>query len=163
MPGRTRDVSRPLAVSLLAGCLVALWLAAVAAGAGGDGTPYRGLTGQDREIKLVVDGRGRVKRGAFSARTACGDRFEPFVGEFAFRAPLDRSDRDCFRDQGSAVESDSTFSGRYRWDIKGERKGRRKIAGKFSVTIVFRRDGRKYATCTAEDVAYTAKRSGRGG
>jgi hypothetical protein len=156
-------MSRPLAVTLLVGCLVALWLAAGAAGAGGDGTPYRGVTGQDREIKLIVDGRGRVKRGAFSARTACGGRFEPFVGEFAFRAPLDRSNRDRFRDEGSTVESDGTFSGRYRWDIKGERQGRRKIAGKFSVTIVFRRDGHEYATCTAEDVAYTAKRSHRGG
>jgi hypothetical protein len=157
-------VFRPLAVpSLLVGGLVVLWLAAGAAGAGGDGVPYRGLTGQDREIKLIVDGRGRVKRGAFSARTACGGRFEPFVGEFAFRAPLDRSNRDRFRDEGSTVESDSKFSGRYRWDIKGKRKGKRKIAGAFSVTIVFRRDGKKYATCGAEDVAYTAKRSHRGG
>lgn len=156
-------MSRPLAVTLVAGCLVALWLAVPASGAGGDGTPYRGLTDQDREIKLIVDGRGRVKRGAFSARTACGGRFEPFVGEFAFRAPLDRSNRDRFRDEGSAVESDGTFSGRYRWDIKGERKGKRKIAGRFTVTIVFRRNGKKYATCTAEDVAYTAKRSHRGG
>jgi hypothetical protein len=151
---------RPLARSVLAAValLVLVGLAAgTASGAKGGGVPYRGLTDQDRDIKLIVDGRGRVKRGAFSAVTQCGGRFEPFRGDFAFRAPLDRSNRDRFRDEGSTVESDSKVSARYRWDIKGERQGKRKFAGKFSVEIVFRRDGREFATCKAEDVAYSAK------
>ncbi|MEZ5155019.1 MAG: hypothetical protein R2718_02800 [Solirubrobacterales bacterium] len=126
----------------------------------GDSVAYRGLTAQDRAIKLVADRAGRVKRGKFSAVTACGGRFKPFTGEFAFRAPLDRSRPGRFRDEGTSLDSDGTFTGRYRWDIKGKRKGKRGITGRFSVSIVFREDGRKYATCTAEDVAYSVK-SGR--
>jgi len=150
-------------LTLLAAGLVALALALPARGAGGDGVPYRGLTDQDRKIKLIADRKGRVKRGAFSAVTRCGGQFKPFTGEFAFRAPLDLSRPDRFRDEGSTIDSDGTYSGRYEWDIKGERKGRRKIAGKLSVAIVFRRKGKKYATCSAEDVAYTAKRAHRDG
>jgi hypothetical protein len=119
------------------------------------------VSDQDRAIKLIVDGRDRVKRGAFSARTDCGPRFRPFVGDFAFRAPLDRSTAARFRDEGSTVESDDVHTARYRWDIRGKRRGRRKIAGRFSVEITFRRDGREYASCSAEDVAYSAKRSRR--
>jgi hypothetical protein len=150
--------------ALAAAAAAALALAAIAAaaeGAGGDGFPYRGLSEQERGIKLIVDGRGRVKRGAFSARTDCGRRFRPFVGEFEFRAPLDRSTPARFRDEGSTVESDDVHTARYRWDIRGGRKDRRRIDGRFSVEIIFRRDGREYATCVAEDVAYSAKRSRR--
>ena len=152
-------MSRPTLHTALAAVVLAVLLGlatGTATGAKG-AAPYRGLTDQDRDIKLIVDGRGRVKRGAFSAVTECSGRFKPFTGEFSFRAPLDRSRPDKFRDEGTALDSDGTYSGRYKWDIKGERKGKHKIAGKFSVSIVFRKDGRKYTTCTAEDVAYSAK------
>jgi hypothetical protein len=152
----SRPFARPVFAAVALLVLVGLG-AGTAAGAKGGGVPYRGLTDQDRDIKLIVDDRGRVKRGAFSAITQCGGRFEPFRGDFTFRAPLDRSNRDRFRDEGSTVESDSKVSARYRWGIKGERQGRRKIAGEFTVEIVFRRDGREFATCKAEDVAYSAK------
>ncbi|MFN8112457.1 MAG: hypothetical protein U0R51_04585 [Solirubrobacterales bacterium] len=152
---------RPLAhsiVGVVALLLVGLCVGAgAAAGAKQSGVPYRGMTDQDREIKLIVDGRGRVKRGAFSAVTQCGGRFKPFTGDFTFRAPLDRSRPGKFRDEGTSLDSDGTYSGRYKWNIKGERQGKRKIDGKFSVEIVFRKDGRKYTTCKAEDVAYSAK------
>jgi hypothetical protein len=151
--------SRAIATAVAALALAVL--AAVAAAAGGDGFPYRGVSDQDRGIKLIVDERGRVKRGAFSVRTDCGPRFRPFVGDFAFRAPLDRATPTRFRDEGSTVEYDDVHTARYRWDIRGKRKGRRKIAGRFSVEITFRRDGREYVTCSAEEVAYSAKRSRR--
>ncbi len=159
-------MSRPLPHALLAAVALAALLAVsagTASGAKGRAVPYRGLTDQDREIKLIVDDGGRVKRGAFSAVTECSGRFKPFTGDFSFRAPLDRSRPDRFRDEGAALDSDGTYSGRYKWDIKGERKGKRKISGKFSVAIVFRKDGRKYTTCTAEDVAYSAKLDDRRG
>lgn len=159
-------MSRPLPSTVLAAAALATLLAlagGTASGAKGGAIPYRGLTDQDRKIRLIVDGRGRVKRGTFSAVTRCGGRFKPFTGEFAFRAPLDRSRPDGFRDEGTTLESDGTFSGRYKWDIEGKRKGKRKIAGELSVAIVFRKDGRKYATCTAEDVAYSAKLGDRHG
>lgn len=149
---------RPLIAFALA-CLVGLALPAVAGAAGA--VPYRGATEQGRGIKLIADRDGRVKRGRFEAVTACGSGYERFTGEFAFRGPLDRSQAGRFRDRGSRVESDATHSARYRWDIAGRRKGRRKIVGAFDVAIVFRRNGHKYVTCTAEDVAYTVKRSHR--
>jgi hypothetical protein len=157
---------RPDPHTLLAAAVLAAALAlagGVATGAKRGAVPYRGLTDQDRQIKLIVDGRGRVKRGAFSAVTRCGARFKPFTGEFAFRAPLDRSRPDRFRDEATELASDGTNSARYKWDIKGEREGRRKYAGKFSVAIVFRRNGRKFTTCIAEDVAYSAKLDDRRG
>ncbi len=153
----------PRPLPTVAACLAALALATTAIAAGGDAVPYRGATAQDRDIKLIVDGKGRVKRGAFSALTECGGRFKPFSGDFSFRAPLDRATRHGFRDEGSTVDSDGTYSGRYKYDIKGKRKGPRKIAGSFSVAIVFRKNGKKYTTCVAKDVAYSAKRSNRGG
>ena len=159
-------MSRPQPSIVLAVVALAALLAlagGTASGAKTAGFPYRGLTDQDREIKLIVDGRGRVKRGAFSAVTQCSGRFKPFRGEFAFRAPLDRSRPGKFRDEGTSLDSDGTFSGRYKWDIKGERESKRKFTGRFSVTIVFRKDGREYTTCTAEDVAYSAKLDARDG
>jgi hypothetical protein len=153
-------VMRPIALTLA--CAAALALP-TAAGAAGDSVPYRGATGQGKDIKLIVDGRGRVKRGGFSAITDCGGDYKPFTGDFAFRAPLDRSRADRFRDHGSRVESDATHSARYKWVIAGKRKGKRRITGSFDVEIVFRRNGRKYVTCTAEDVAYSAKRARRDG
>jgi hypothetical protein len=154
-------MSRPLTLPALA--LVALLAASsgAAVGAKGKNVPYRGLTAQDRQIKLIVDQRGRVKRGAFSAVTQCSGAYKPFTGDFAFRAPLDRSRPDRFRDEGTSLDSDGTYSGRYKWDVKGKRKSKRKIAGAFTVSIVFRKDGRKYTTCSAEDVAYSAKLSDR--
>ena len=156
-------MSRPHVVAAVLATGLALLPAATARAGRGDAVAYRGLTDQDRPIKLVAHGSGRVKRGKFSAVTGCGGRFKPFTGEFAFRAPLDRSRPDRFRDEGSSVESDGTFSGRYRWEITGKHKGRRKIAGRLSVSIVVREDGRKYATCTAEDVAYSVKTTDRRG
>ena len=55
---------RPLAHSII-GVVVAMLLliglgAGTAAGSKQSGVPYRGMTDQDREIKLIVDGRGRV-------------------------------------------------------------------------------------------------------
>lgn len=153
-------MSRP-PIALALACLTALALPTVAGAAGA--TPYRGATEQGREIRLIVDHDGRVKRGRFEAVTACGSGYKRFIGEFAFRGPLDRSKAERFRDHGSRVESDATHSARYRWDIAGKRKGRRKIVGAFDVEIVFRRNGRKYVSCTAEDVAYSVKRSHRSG
>jgi len=148
-------------IALALACLFAVLAAAIAAAAG-DPVPYRGATGQGRDIKLIVDARGRVKRGKFEAVTDCGSGYRRFTGEFAFRPPLDRSRVDRFRDHGSRVESDATHSARYKWQIEGTRRGRRKIDGSFDVEIVFRRNGRKYVSCAAEDVAYTVKRSRRG-
>lgn len=159
-PGRTRSVLRR---SLIALALAGPLLLAPMADAAGDGVPYRGATEQGKDIKLIVDGRGRVERGAFAAVTDCGAGYKRFTGEFSFRAPLDRSQGDRFHDHGSSVESDATHTARYKWDIAGARKGRRKIAGSFDVEIVFRKDGREYVTCAAESVAYSAKRSHRGG
>jgi hypothetical protein len=153
----------PRPFPIVAACIAALALAGSALATAGDGTPYRGTTGQDREIKLIVDGAGRVKRGAFSAVTDCGGQYKPFTGDFSFRAPLDRSRADAFRDAGTRVDADGTYSGRYKYDIRGERKSSKKIAGRFSVEIVFRKNGRKYTTCSAEDVAFTAKRGDRAG
>jgi hypothetical protein len=154
---------RPTALSALAATAMLLAGAGAAAAEKGGSVPYRGLTGQDRKIKLIVNERGRVTRGTYTAVTRCSGQFKPFTGEFAFRAPLDRSRPDGFRDAGTSLDSDGTYSGRYKWDIKGKRKGKRKIAGKFSVEIVFRRNGRKYTTCTAEDVAYSVKADRRAG
>lgn len=156
-------MSRPIALPILAAVATLLAGAGAATAGKGGSVPYRGLTDQDREIKLVVDDRGRVKRGAFTAVTRCSGRFKPFTGEFAFRAPLDRSRPAGFRDEGTSLDSDGTYSGRYKWDIKGERMGKRKIAGEFDAEIVFRKDGRKYTTCTAEEVAYSAKVGDRSG
>ncbi len=154
---------RPFATLAACAALCVLVLAGSAIAAAGDGTPYRGTTAQDREVKLVVDGKGRVKRGAFSAVTDCGGQYKPFTGDFSFRAPLDRSRADAFHDSGARVDSDGTFSGRYKYSIKGKRKSSKKWVGQFSVAIVFRRNGREYTTCTAEEVAFTAKRADRAG
>ncbi len=154
---------RPTVLPALAVIAMLLAGAGTASAGKGGSVPYRGLTDQERKIKLVVDERGRVSRGTYSAVTRCSGRFKPFTGDFAFRAPLDRSRSDRFRDEGTSLDSDGTFSGRYKWDIKGKRKGKRKIAGKFSVEIVFRRNGRKYTICRAEDVAYSVKADRRAG
>lgn len=122
-----------------------------------DGDVYRGETEDGRPVKLVAGSGGAVKRGAATAMTRCGARFDPFRARFDFQRPLDRSRRSGFRDAGSFVESDDRFSARYRYDIEGTRKGPRVFRGSFDLEIVFRRDGEKYATCRARDVTYEAR------
>ncbi len=129
--------------------------ASVAVAAGGD--VYRGETEDGRPVKLVAGDDGAVFRGAATTMTRCGSGFDPFRARFEFHRPLDRSRRARFRDAGSFVESDDRFSARYRYDIEGTRKGPRAFEGSFDLEIVFRKDGEKYVTCRAEDVAYEAR------
>ncbi len=128
---------------------------------GPNGVAYSGLTGQGRDIKLVTDAKGIVKRGAFSARTTCSGQFKPFTADVSFDRPLDRSNKDGFREQGNDLETDGTYSGRYKYEVKGDRRGRHKFKGEFDLEIVFRKNDEKYTTCVAKDVAYKVKRSGQ--
>jgi hypothetical protein len=151
--GRNRGI-------VLTAALGAVMLVASAALAvGPNGVVYSGLTGQDREIKVVTDADGIVKRGAFSARTTCSGQFKPFTADISFDKPLDRSNRQGFLEHGNDLDTDGTYSGRYKYKIKGERKGKRKFEGRFDLEIVFRKNDRKYTTCVAKDVAYKVKRS----
>ena len=86
-----------------------------------------------------LDGRDRLRRPVRDFR----------VSSRCARRSIARPDG--FRDAGTALDSDGTYSARYKYDIKGKYKGKHKIAGKFSAEIVFRRNGHKYTTCTAED------------
>ncbi len=133
--------------------------AATSLAAGPNGVVYSGLTSQERDIKVVTDKQGVAKRGAFSAKTTCGGQFKPFAADISFDKPLDRSNHGGFREHGNALETDGTYSGRYKFEIKGDRKGKHKFKGKFDLEIVFRKNDRKYTTCVAEDVAYTVKSS----
>jgi hypothetical protein len=138
-------------------------LVAAADAVGPRGVLYAGQTAQGREMKLVTDTKGLVKRGAFTARTKCSGRFKPFAADIRFDKPLDRSNRRGFLDKGNHLDTDGTYSGRYKYVIKGKRKTSRKFKGKIDLEIVFRRNGNKYTTCVAEDLAYKVKRSGHGG
>ena len=89
--------------------------------------------------------------------TDCDGRFEDFRAQFAMRAPLDRSNRDGFRDAGSVSESDGTYSARYKHVVEGRYRGRHRIKGELSVEVVFRRDGKRYVTCAADGVGFTVK------
>jgi hypothetical protein len=148
-------VRRSLPLAAAIALTVAILGASAAIAAGGD--VYRGETEDGRPVKLVAGDAGAVYRGAATTMTRCGARFDPFRARFDFHRPLDRSRRSDFRDAGSTVESDDRFSARYRYDIRGTRTGRRRFEGSFDLEIVFRKDGEKYATCRARDVAYEAR------
>jgi hypothetical protein len=138
-------------------------LAGAAEAVGPHGVLYTGETGQGREIKVVTDTRGLVKRGAFSVLTDCSGQFKPFAADIRFDKPLDRSNRRGFRDKGNRLDNDGTYSGRYKYEIKGKRKTSRKFKGKIDLEVVFRKNGKKYTTCVAEDLAFKVKRSGHKG
>lgn len=116
-----------------------------------------GSTDQGRNVKLVADPQGRVIRGTATVLTECSGRFEPFRARLEIHRPLDRSTLDGFADAGSALEEDGEFSGRYRHEIEGSYSRRGEIEGLLSLTVVFRRDGRKYVTCRASGVAFTVE------
>ena len=151
--------SRIRGIALAAGFAALVLAAATAEAVGPHGVKYAGETEQGRDIKLVTDTKGLVKRGAFSALTQCSGQFKPFSAEISFDRPMKRSNGAGFRDRGNRLDTDGTFSGRYKYDIKGDRKTSKKFKGKFDLEIVFRR--KKYTTCTAEDVAYKVKRTDR--
>ena len=125
--------------------------------AGPNGIVYRGETDQGRDVKLVTDLDGIVKRGAFSVQAKCTGNYKPFAADMAFERPLKRASREGFRERGKRFDTDGTYSGRYRFTIVGERRTKRKIAGEIDLEITFRKDGRRYTTCTAEDLAYKVK------
>jgi hypothetical protein len=151
--GRKRRVT-------LGAALAALSVTTAAALAvGPNGVVYSGLTSQERDIKVVTDKKGVVKRGAFSAKTTCSGQFKPFAADISFDKPLDRSNKGGFREHGNDLETDGTYSGRYKYEIKGDRKGKHKFTGEFDLEIVFRKNDRKYTTCIAENVAYKVKSS----
>lgn len=143
------------AISLVAAVTVLLGPAAAPATPGN--TRFAGETEQGREAKVIVDPRGRARRGSWTVLTDCDGRFEDFRARISMHTPLDRSNRDGFRDVGSDGEGDGTYSARYKHDVEGRYRGRHRIKGEISVEIVFRRDGEKYVTCTADEVAYTVK------
>ncbi len=103
-------------------------------------------------MKLVADGRGTVLRGAITTETVCANGYDPFRARVEFRSPLDRSGPRGFRDKGSFVEEDDRFSGRYRYKVEAERESGREFAGELDLEIVFRRNGKKYTTCLAEEI-----------
>lgn len=118
---------------------------------------FGGETEQARKAKLVVDSQGRAIRGVWTVMTDCSGQYEDFRAQIEIRSPLDRSTQDGFRDVGSTSDSDGTYSARYKHEVEGEYKGKRKIAGALTTTITFRRNGNKYVTCTAEDLAWKVK------
>lgn len=154
--------SRTRGAVLAAGIAAAIFVTAPAQAVGPNGTKFAGETDQGREIKLITDPDGLVKRGAFSVLTQCTGQFKPFSAEISFDRPLKRSSKRGFRDAGNRLDTDGTFSGRYKYDIKGNRKTSKKFKGKIDLEIVFRKNDKKYTTCTAEDVAYKVKRSDQG-
>ncbi len=144
-----------LKLAATAVALLALGPAAAIAASGN--RKFVGETEQGREAKLVTDSRGRALRGAWTVLTDCDGRFEDFRAQIKVRSPLDRSNRERFRDVGSDLQSDGTYSARYKHDVSGKVKGKHKIKGEISVEIVFRRDGEKYVTCSADELKFKVK------
>ncbi len=138
-----------------AGALLALGPGAAIAAK--DNRKFGGETEQGRKAKLVTDARGRALRGAWTVLTDCDGRFEDFRAHIKVHSPLDRSNRDRFRDAGSERQADGTYSARYKHDVNGRFRGRHKLKGRISVEIVFRRDGEKYVTCTADGLKYKVR------
>lgn len=117
-----------------------------------------GQTDQGREVKLVVDSQGRALRGTWTVLTDCSGQYEDFRVQVEVRGPLDRATQDGFRDVGSETDSDDTYSVRYKHEVTGHYTSRKKIKGELSVEAVFRRDGKKYVTCTADDLGFEVVR-----
>lgn len=118
---------------------------------------YAGETSQGREIKLVTDRDGLLKRGAFDVVTRCTGDYKPFATSIRLERPFKRVSRQGFTAKGRRFDTDGTYSGRYRWKVEGKRKTSRKFKGKLELEIVFRRDDRKYTTCSADDVTFKVK------
>lgn len=135
-------------------------IALVAAPAVAAGERYAGETGDGHAAKLVTDRDGAVIRGAFTTETHCTAGYDPFRARFEVHRPLDRSSRDRFRDAGSNLQRDERFSARYRYEVKGKRRGPNVLKGAFDLTIVFRKKGEEYTTCTAEQVKFEVRRTG---
>ena len=126
--------------------------------AGGDS--YVGETDDGHGVKLVTDPDGAVIRGAVTTGTECTGGYDPFRARFEMHQPLDRSNRDRFKDSGSDLQQDERFSARYRYDLEGRRKGPNVLKGSFDLTVVFRKEGKEYTRCTADDVGFEVRKAG---
>ncbi|MCB0865321.1 MAG: hypothetical protein KDB58_06375 [Solirubrobacterales bacterium] len=153
-PSRLGEVTRLAAVAAAAVALLAPALAGAVKG----NVRFGGDTDQGRKAKLVVDQQGRAQRGVWTVMTDCSGQYEDFRVRVQIRSPLDRATQDGFRDVGSTTDSDDTYSVRYRHEVEGHYTSRRKIKGKLSVEAVFRRNGKKYVTCTAEGLGFAVVR-----
>lgn len=142
----------------LAGVLVLASAGFAATSLAASNDKYTGETEDGHAVKLVVDERGAVIRGAITAETECTDGFDPFRARVEFSKPLDRSGPKGFRDKGSFVEQDDRFSARYRYKIEAERESKRAIAGTHTLEVTFRRNGKEYTTCSVEELTFRAKR-----
>ncbi len=147
-----RGAPAKLVIAATAAALLALGPGAALAAKGN--VKFGGETEQARKAKLVVDSQGRAVRGVWTVMTDCSGQYEDFRAQIEVRSPLDRSTQDGFRDVGSTSDSDGTYSARYKHEVEGEYKGKHKIAGTLTATITFRRNGKEYVTCTAEDLAW---------
>lgn len=138
--------------------LIALGLAGVPGAIAAKGNvKFGGSTDQGQKAKLVVDSQGRAVRGSWMVTTDCDGQYEDFRVQVDIRKPLDRSTQDGFRDIGSTTDSDETYSARYKHEIEGSYEGKRSIEGTLSTTVTFRRNGKKYVTCVAEDLEWTVE------
>lgn len=150
-------MGRAAAKVLAATAAAAAFLGPGAALAAKGNVKFGGDTEQGRKAKVVVDSQGRAIRGSWTVLTDCDGRFEDFRVQISMRAPLDRSTKDGFRDVASESDSDETYSARYKHEVEGEYEGRHRIEGEISVEVVFRRDGKKYVTCTADELEFTVE------
>ena len=140
----------------VAGAIAAVALGPAAALAAKGNVKFGGSTEEGRNAKVVVDSRGRAIRGSWTVLTDCTGQYEDFRVQIRMRRPLDRSNADGFRDVASETDSDDTYSARYKHEVEGEYTGKRKIEGELATTVVFRRNGTKYVTCT-DEVAFEVK------
>ena len=135
----------------LAGVAAACLLAGPGAAIAAKGNvKFGGDTDQARKAKIVVDSQGRAIRGVWTVLTDCSGRFDDFRLQIRMRSPLDRSTQDGFKDVGAERDSDGEVSARYKHEIEGSYSGKHRIEGELSTKVVFRRDGEKYVTCTAD-------------
>jgi len=153
--GRNPAMGRAAATALTAATIAAAALGPAAALAAKGNVKFGGDTEEGRKAKLVVDSKGRAIRGAWTLMTDCDGRYEDFRVKITMGSPLDRSTSRGFSDVASESDSDGEVSARYKHDVEGEYTGKHEIEGAISAEVVFRRDGRKYVTCVAEDVGFT--------
>ena len=111
---------------------------------------FGGATEEGRKAKVVTDSQGRAVRGTWTVMTDCDGQYEDFRVQINMRSPLDRSTQDGFKDVASETDSDDIYSARYKHSVTGEYSGKHKIEGELETVVTFRRNGKKYVTCTDE-------------
>ena len=141
-------------IGAIAACLLLVLLAVPAQA---KQVRYHGQTTQGQKVLLITDPQGVVK--FFGIKYTADCNYDTYHDQQGFIRPFRKQNRHGFKDRFNyPVKFDNGVKAKRRARLEGTRVSADRFKGKFSFKGKFFENGKKYATCRAQGIRWTASR-----